>query len=66
MQEPYKEMYIHLYKTLEVLEDACQKLAEKIDFCLAQTTELYVERLTEQAQTDREDIETRFAKLFED
>ena len=66
MQEPYKEMYIHLYKTLEALEKASERLAKKIDYCLGQTTDMYVTHLTDLAREDREEIEQQFADLFED
>ena len=66
MQEPYKEMFIHLHKSMLVLEKTTEKLAEKIAFCLGETAEMYLAHLTELAQEDREDIEKRFAKLFDE
>jgi len=65
MQEPYKEMYIHLYKHMVILEDIFQKLTMIAGNSLTDSTDMLLTDLNEQAK-DKTDITKHFAKLFED
>jgi len=63
MQEPYKEMYIHLYKHMVILEDIFQKLTMILGNSLTDSTDMLLTDLNEQAK-NRDDIEKLFADIF--
>jgi len=65
MQEPYKEMYLHLYKHMVILESMFEKLTMIIGDSLTDSTDILLTDLDEQAK-NKVDIKKRFAKLFED
>ena len=65
MENPYKDMFIHLYKTMIVLEDVLQKLSTKIGNSLDDSINIPWAGFDELVN-DRADIEKQFAKLFDD
>ena len=66
MEELYKEMYLHLCRTMSVLVEVNEKLAQKIECSIDKSKEMYMMHLEAQAQENRADIEQRFNKLFKD
>ena len=63
MQEPYKEMYMHLYTHMVILENIFQKLTMIIGNSMTDSTDILLADLNEQVN-DRADIEKHFADLF--
>ena len=63
MEEPYKEMYIHLYKNVKVLEDVLQTLSAKMGHTLNECMELYLVHFENQMQ-DKDDIQKQFENLL--
>ena len=63
MEEAYKEMFIHLYKTLEVLQGVFEKLSNKIDDSLGESTGIYLDHFNAQMD-DNEEIKKQFADLL--
>jgi len=63
MEEAYKEMFVHLYKTLEVLQGVFQKLSDKIDDSLGESTGIYLDHFNAQMD-DNEKIKQQFADLL--
>jgi len=63
MQEPYKDMYIHLYKHMEILESIFEKLTMIIGNSLTDSTDMLLTDLNEQAK-NKTDINKLFADLF--
>jgi len=65
MENPYREMFIHLYKTMLILEDLLQKLSTKIGNSLDDSINIPWSGFDELVN-DRADIEKQFADLFDD
>ena len=64
MEEPFREMYICLYKDLEALQRLFYKLASEADENLLKTSDMYLAHL--QQHTDsQEDLEAKFADLYQ-
>jgi len=63
MQEPYKDMYIHLHKHMEILESIFEKLTMIIGNSLTDSTDMLLTDLNEQAK-NKTDINKQFADLF--
>ena len=64
MEEPYKEMYIHLRKNMDMLERVCKRLSVKINDTLIESTDMYRAHLDEQ-MLDKEEFKKQFAELIE-
>jgi len=64
MENPYREMFIYLYKHMLVLEDLLQKLSTKIGNSLDESINIPWAGFDAQVN-DRADIEKQFADLFE-
>jgi len=65
MQEPYKDMFIYLYKHMIVLENVLQKRSTKIGNSLDDSINIPWANFNKLVN-DREDIQKQFTKLFED
>jgi len=65
MEEPYKEMYLYLYKKVQVLEHAFSVLKGRSTDYLVENTNIYLAYLDEQTQ-DPEEREQLFKDLFGD
>ena len=65
MEESYKEMYVYLYKHMEILQCLLNRLSVRIEDSLVESTGIYIEQLDEQIK-DREDVRKQFADLLKD
>ena len=63
MQEPFKEMYISLYKDFQALQFQFYKLADEADESLLKTSNMYRKYL-EQHTRSKEEFDTKFADLY--
>ena len=65
-RDPYKEMYIHLYRRLEILQHICNFVRNKIDDTLSQSSSLYLEHLDQLAYPEgRRQFMEKLDALFE-
>jgi len=62
MQEPFKEMYLDLYKHLETLHKTLDTLASQTDEALGKTSDMYLAYLQQYAMSD-EFFDKQFADL---
>ena len=63
MQEPFKEMYLDLYKHLETLQKTLDTLASQTDEALGKTSDMYLAYLQQYATSD-EFFDKQFADLY--
>lgn len=63
MEELYKEMCIHLYKNVKVLEDVLQTLSAKMGHTLDEGMEMYLVHFENQMQ-DNDNIKKQFENLL--
>jgi len=63
MQEPFKEMYLSLYKYTVTLQQTLHMLATETDEALSKTSNMYLAYLEQYAKSD-EFVDKHFAELF--
>jgi len=63
MQEPFKEMYLDLYKHMETLQKTLDTLASQTDEALGKTSDMYLAYLQQYAASD-EFFDKQFAALY--
>ena len=64
MEEHYKEMYIYLYKHMQILESILQRLSNRINDATNESTGIYIDHIDKQ-MVDNDDIKKRFAGLLD-
>ena len=65
MEEPYKEMYMQLYRNMEFMHKVLEKLGNGVEHALDETVETYLAHFQEEAE-GKSMLEKRFKKLFQD
>jgi len=63
MQEPYKEMYLSLYKHMETLQKTLETLSSQTDEALGKTSDMYLAYLQQYTMSD-EFFDKQFAELY--
>jgi len=63
MQEPFKEMYLDLYKYTETLQKTLETLTSQTDEALGKTSDMYLAYLQQYAMSD-EFFDKQFADLY--
>jgi len=64
MQEPYKEMYMHLRRNLDMLERVFKRLSVRVSDALIENNDIYLTYLNEQ-MVDKEEFKQQFAELVD-